>query len=443
MRTGFTEAQRADPRIQTADGILRNCVHCGFCAPACPTYRLTGDELDGPRGRIWLIRDLLEAGATGAAPGPPDPGIVTHLDRCLGCLACMPACPSGVDYRSLIGIARDVVEERTRRSLWQRLLRAVLGRVLPDPALFATLMSMVRPLAPLRHFLGGTLGAGLGLAASARVRSERVRPGAYPPQGTFSEAPRGRVALITGCAQSVLAPEINAALIRILNRAGIEAVVLPDAACCGALNEHLGQGEATRVHARAVITQVLAEAEGAGLDAVVQTASGCGTLMKAYGGLFTGDATWEDKALKVSALVRDAGEFLGGLELSHISLPETRRVAWQAPCSLANGQGGAANAARVLRDAGFEVSEPADGPVCCGSAGTYNLMEVKTADILGAEKADALERLKVDVVASSNLGCMMQLAPRLETPAVHFLELIDWAQGGPSPRALSWGLRDG
>ncbi len=441
MRTSFTESQRADPRIRAADGILRDCVHCGFCLPACPTYLLTGDELDGPRGRIWLIRDLLEAGAetAPAAPPPPDPSIVTHLDRCVGCLACMPACPSGVDYRSLIGIARDVVEERTRRGPWQRWLRAMLGRVLPNPRLFATLMGMVRPLAPLRHLLGGTLGAGLALAAGATVRTERVAPGTYPPEGP----PRGRIAMITGCAQSVLAPEINGALIRVLNRAGIEAVVLGDAACCGALNEHLGQGAAARAHARKVIAQVLIQADGAGLDAVVQTASGCGTLMKAYGGLFAGDQEWEAPARRVAGLVRDAGEFLDGLGLCYPPSAQARRIAWQAPCSLANGQGAAAFGGGLLRGAGFEVVEPAEGPVCCGSAGTYNLTEPATASVLGADKARSLNGLAADAVASSNLGCMVQLAPRLEAPVVHVVELIDWAQGGPVPRVLGWSAHHG
>ena len=438
MRTGFTDSQRTDPRVQAADGILRSCVHCGFCAPACPTYGLTGDELDSPRGRIWLIRDLLEAGAETATAPPPDPGVVTHLDRCVGCLACMPACPSGVDYRTLIGIARDVVEERVRRGPWQRWLRVFLGRVLPNPRLFATLMGVIRPLVPLRHLLGGTAGAGLALAAGGKVRSGRVAAGVYSPNGPS----RGRVAMITGCAQSVLAPEINGALIRILNRAGIEAVVLNGAVCCGALNEHLGQGAATRGHARKVIAEVIIQADGAGLDAVILTASGCGTLMKAYGGLFAGDAAWETQARRVAGLVRDAGEFLDGLGLSYSPSAPVRRIAWQAPCSLANGQGGAEFGAGLLRGAGFEVVAPAEGPVCCGSAGTYNLTEPETASLLGAEKANALNRLAADAVASSNLGCMMQLAPRLEAPVVHMVELIDWAQGGPVPRALRGAARD-
>ena len=249
--------------------------------------------------------------------------------------------------------------------------------------------------------------------------------------------------MITGCAQSVLAPEINEAMIRILNRAGVEAVVLSDAACCGALNEHLGQGAATRAHARKVIAGVLGEADGAGLDAVIQTASGCGTLMKAYGGLFAGDAAWQAPARRVAGLVRDAGEFLDGLGPSVVPSGKERRIAWQAPCSLANGQGAAAFGARLLRGAGFDVVEPAEGPVCCGSAGTYNLTEPETAAVLGAEKASALNDLAADAVASSNLGCMMQLAPRLEAPVVHIVELIDWAQGGPAPRALRAAPRDG
>jgi len=302
-------------------------------------------------------------------------------------------------------------------------------------------MRMIRPLVPLRHLLGGTAGAGLALAAGGAVRTDRIAPGVYSSHG---EA-RGRVAMITGCAQSVLAPEINGVLIRILNRSGIEAVVLNGAACCGALNEHLGQGAATREHARKVIAEVIVEADGAGLDAVIQTASGCGTLMKTYGGLFAGDAAWEAPARRVAGLVRDAGEFLDGLGLSYPPPPPApvRRIAWQAPCSLANGQGAAAFGAELLRGAGFEVVEPADGPVCCGSAGTYNLTEPETASVLGTEKARTFNLLAADAVASSNLGCMMQLAPGLEAPVVHLVELIDWAQGGPAPRALGGAVRDG
>ncbi|MDX1483898.1 MAG: glycolate oxidase subunit GlcF [Alphaproteobacteria bacterium] len=437
MRTGFTEAQRRDPRIRAADDILRKCVHCGFCAPACPTYRLTGDELDGPRGRIWLMRDLLEAG--GAAPeaaGPAaDPGVVAHLDRCLGCLACMPACPSGVDYRSLIGIGREVIEARARRGWWDRTLRAALGRILPDPGLFAALLRIARPLAPLGRIIGGRIGAGLALAAGARVRqSGDAGPGVYPSAGER----RGRVALITGCAQSALAPDINAALIRILNRAGIEAVVLPGVNCCGALNEHLGQADMARAHALGVISRALAEADGRGVDALLQTASGCGTFMKSYGGLFHAEERAAEPARRLAGLVRDAGEYLAGLDLVLSPAPDhpVRRIAWQAPCSLANGQGGAGYGRALLARAGFDVVEPPEGPVCCGSAGTYNLTEPAIADRLGADKGRALDGLGADVVVSSNLGCMMQLAPHLGTPVVHLVELLDWAQGGPRPHSL-------
>ncbi|HSR54902.1 MAG TPA: 4Fe-4S dicluster domain-containing protein, partial [Alphaproteobacteria bacterium] len=317
MRTGFTERQMADPRIRAADDILRKCVHCGFCAPACPTYRLTGDELDGPRGRIWLIRDLLESGTSDAAP-PADPGVTDHLDRCLGCLACMPACPSGVDYHGLIGIARGVVEERAFRGPLDRLYRALLGRVLPNPHAFGLLFRTARLLAPMAGLLRGRAAAGLALARAARPVASR------PRQARDDAAPkaprRGRVALVPGCAQSVMAPGINAALARILARAGYEPVMLKGARCCGALNEHLGQAAAARKHAKAVITAILAEADGPGLEAVVLTASGCGTLMKTYGALFAGDDEWAPRARRAAGLVRDAGEFLEACGLSFTGL---------------------------------------------------------------------------------------------------------------------------
>ncbi len=433
MRTGFSDRQLIDPRVRAADAILRKCVHCGFCAPACPTYRLTGDELDGPRGRIWLIRDLLESGAPGGGPRA-DPGVTAHLDRCLGCLACMPACPSGVDYHGLIGIAREVVEARAHRGPFDRLFRALLGRVLPSPRASAWMLGAARLAGPLAGLLRGRAAAGLALAARAPVPRRRgPAPGTYPPEG----ARRGRVALITGCAQAVLAPGINEALLRILARAGYETVVLRGAACCGALNEHLGQARAARRHARAVIGRIIEEADGAGLDAVIQTASGCGTLMKSYGGLFAGDTDWEAPARRAAALVRDAGEFLDAADLSFPGPGRGLRVAWQAPCSLANGQGRADATARLLARAGFDVGEPAGGPVCCGSAGTYNLTEPAIAGRLARDKAVALNALAADAVASSNLGCMVQLGARLDCPIVHAVELVDWAQGGPAPAALS------
>jgi glycolate oxidase iron-sulfur subunit len=435
MKTGFTQAQLADPKIEAANAILRNCVHCGFCAPACPTYRLTGDELEGPRGRIWLIRDLLGGGgqAPGQGEGGADAAVVKHFDHCLGCLACMPACPSGVDYRGLIGIAREVAEAQIERPFADRLARKLLGWILPDPRWFKTLVRLAWPIAWLHGAFSGRIGAALALARGARVRRPwGAAQGTYPPKGTS----KGRVAMITGCAQSVLAPDINGALIRILNRAGIEAVVLDGAACCGALNEHLGQGDATRMHARKVVDAIVKEADSAGLDAVISTASGCGTLMKAYGELLAGDDQWQGPAGRAAGLVRDAGEFLDGIDMDFPPLGAKHRIAWQAPCSLANGQGGAGYGARLLARAGFDVAEPPEGPVCCGSAGTYNLMEPETASRLGVEKSRSLDLLNADAVASSNLGCMMQLAPTIAVPAVHLVELIDWSQGGPLPRVL-------
>ena len=445
MRTDFTDAQLSDPQLRLANGILRNCVHCGFCAPACPTYRLTGNELDGPRGRIWLIRDLLGGGGTSAASGDtssePSPalenGVVRHLDRCLGCLACMAACPSKVDYHGLIGLAREAVEKKVKRPFPERALRRILGRILPDPVSFKWLIRVARPVTWLRHLLPGRIGAALSLAARARPR-KGIAPGVFPPEGQR----RGRIVTITGCAQAVLAPAITEALTAIANRAGYEVVVLENAACCGALNEHLGQGDEARSLARKVVDGVIAEAEGDGCDAVIATASGCGTAMKGYGAKLVGDPDYAEKAARAAVLVHDAGEFLAGLALTFPARAAGPRIAWQAPCSLANGQGAAAFGAELLGRAGFEVVEPPEGPVCCGSAGTYNLMEPETADGLRAEKVRSLNGLAADAVASSNLGCMMQLASGLNAPVCHILELIDWAQGGRVPKSLVGKVED-
>jgi glycolate oxidase iron-sulfur subunit len=434
VRTGFTEAQRADPAIGEADGILRACVHCGFCAPSCPTYRITGDELDGPRGRIWLIRDMLESDA------PPRPEAVRHIDRCLGCLACLPACPSGVDYRHLVELARERIEARGRRPLADRALRAILARMLPDAERARLLFALARPLAMLAPVLPGRLGAALALAGSAPPAGKPgPAPGIYPAEG----ARRGRVGVLAGCVQAALAPGINAALIRLLNRAGIEVVVFERAKCCGAIDQHLGRGADARARARAAVAAIAAEMEAGGLDAVVQTAAGCGTLMKDYGHLLAADPEWAARAGTVGQRVRDAGEYLLGLDLPFRSDLPALSLAWQAPCSLTFGQGAAAAPRALLEGAGFAVAEPADAGMCCGSAGTYNVLEPGLAGELRARKAASLDALGADAVVTANIGCLAQLRGAVAAPVLHFVEVLDWAAGGPVPETVRSLTGDG
>jgi glycolate oxidase iron-sulfur subunit len=432
MKTGFTSDRLTEPRVAAANDILRTCVHCGFCAPACPTYQVTGDERDSPRGRIWLIRDVMEG-----AGAPPDEAVF-HLDRCLECMACMPACPSGVDYGHLIALAREEIDARGPRFWGRRLWRAGLAGALARPALVRGLFALARGLRWLMPVLPARLRGALGLAGAWVVRD--ARPHTYPAQGP-AQSPahspaRARVGVLAGCVQAGIAPGINAALIRLLGRAGVEGVVLAGATCCGALDKHLGRGEAARTRARAVIGAI-EQADAAGpLDAVIQTASGCGTMMKDYGHLLESDPEWAARAKAVAAGVRDSSEYLTGLELSFGAQLPPLTVVWQAPCSATNAQGLGPEAPALLTRAGFTVTEPADSGRCCGSAGVYNILESEMAETLGRLKAEAIDRAGPDVVASGNIGCMVQLAGRLSVPTLHLVELLDWAAGGPVPESL-------
>jgi glycolate oxidase iron-sulfur subunit len=430
MKTSFDAARLQEPAIAEANTILRACVHCGFCNSACPTYALTGDERDGPRGRIWLIRDLLET------DGPPADEAVFHLDRCIECLACMPACPSGVDYRHLVGIARNEISARVRRPLIERILRGVMAVVLTHPARLRAAAMSARALVFLAPVLPRRLAAPLRLAARLPV------PGECEAAPVIAGTRKGRIALLGGCVQQVTAPGIDAALARVLARAGMEAVVLDGAACCGALDKHLGRADAARAKARDVIA-ALARADADGrVDAVIQTSSGCGALMKDYGHLLAGDPQWAAKAKGFAARVRDASEVLAGLDLPFRRDLPALDLAWQAPCSLTNAQRISAEPVALMRAAGFRVGLPADGGRCCGAGGVYNALEPEMAGALARHKAEALAETGGSVIVSANVGCMVQLAGHADAPVVHLVELLDWATGGPEPGALR-GFADG
>ncbi len=431
MKTSFDAARLQEPAIAEANTILRACVHCGFCNSACPTYALTGDERDGPRGRIWLIRDLLEN------DGPPADEAVFHLDRCIECMACMPACPSGVDYRHLVGIARNEISTRVRRPLIERILRGMLGVVLTHPARLRAAATLARTFAFIVPVLPGRLAAPLRLAARLPVPA---RPAS--PRPALAGERKGRVALLSGCVQQATAPGIDAALARVLARAGMEAIVLDGAACCGALDKHLGRADAARAKARDVIA-ALARADADGrVDAVIQTSSGCGALMKDYGHLLAGDPQWAAKAKGFAARVRDASEFLAGLDLPFRRDLPALDLAWQAPCSLANAQRISNEPVALMHAAGFRVSLPADGGRCCGAGGVYNALEPEMAGALARHKAEALAAAGGSVIVSANVGCMVQLAGYADTPVLHLVELLDWATGGPEPGTLR-GFADG
>jgi glycolate dehydrogenase iron-sulfur subunit len=431
MQTNFTLAQLADPQTAEANQILRACVHCGFCTATCPTYVLLGDELDSPRGRIYLIKEMLERGE------PASPEVVTHIDRCLSCLACMTTCPSGVHYMHLVDHARAHIEETFRRPAPERLLRALLARVLPDPRLFRLALlgaRLARPIAPLLERLGlSSLAAMLRLAPARQPT--RDRPAAATTSAEPRVRPHRRVALLSGCVASVLAPQINAAAARVLARNGIEVVPVPGEGCCGALVHHLGREADARAQARANIAAWTRVIEAGGLDAILITASGCGTMVKDYGFLFRDEPAVARQAARVSALARDISEYLAALPLQPSqALPLT--VAYHGACSLQHGQKITREPKKLLSDMGFRVRDVPEGHLCCGSAGTYNMLQPQLARRLRERKVGNIERVAPDVIAAGNVGCIAQIAAGTAIPVVHPVELVDWACGGPTPTGL-------
>ncbi len=427
MQTSFTPEQLKDSAIQRSNEVLRTCVHCGFCTATCPTYAILGDELDSPRGRIYLIKDMLEKGR------PADEKTVKHIDRCLSCLACMTTCPSGVHYMHLVDHAREYIEQTYKRPLSDRALRWVLARILPYPTRFRLALlgaKIGRPFAKLMP--GARLRAMLDMAPK-RIPpvSRNDDPQVFAPEGEK----RMRVALMTGCAQRALNTDINDATIRLLRRLGAEVVIAEGQGCCGARTHHMGKTEESHATAAKNIRAWHREMQGAGLDAIVINTSGCGTTVKDYGHMFRNEPLAKE-AEAIAAVAMDISEFL-----IKLGLPQGDKqgltVAYHAACSLQHGQQIKTYPKDLLRRAGFEVVEPKDSHLCCGSAGTYNLMQPEISGQLKARKVQTLEAKSPDVIAAGNIGCMMQIGSGTKLPVVHTVELLDWATGGPMPRGLS------
>ncbi len=433
MRTEFTAEQLADPDTAQSEKILRTCTHCGFCTATCPTYLLLGDELDSPRGRIYLIKDML------ARAEAPSPETVKHIDRCLSCLACMTTCPSGVNYMHLVDHARRWIEEKYRRPRGERLLRRMLGTVLTRPRLFRLALRGAAFGRPFTRFLPSRLVPMIALAPAALPRPAPTgRRRVFPAEG----ARRMRVALLPGCAQRVLAPEIDEATIRVLTRHGCEVVVAAGSGCCGALNHHLGQEKAALALARANIDAWERQRVAGGLDAIAVNASGCGTTVKDYGFMLRGDPAYAEKAARIAALARDITEIVERLGLRAPAAPSTargRRVAYHSACSMQHGQRLHGLPKALLTQAGFDAVDVPEGHICCGSAGTYNLLQPELAGKLRDRKLANIAKTRPDLVATGNIGCITQLAPGCGVPVVHTVELLDWATGGPEPRALRPG----
>ena len=427
METNFSLAQLADPATAESEEILRACVHCGFCTATCPTYALLGDELDSPRGRIYLIKDMLENDR------PASERVVKHVDRCLSCLSCMTTCPSGVNYMHLVDHARAHIEETYKRSLLDRTARNMLAFVMPYPrrfrvlVRFAVIAKLISPLLPSR------LRAMLALAPSTPMSGRLINGrNVWPADG----ARKKRVLLMQGCVQQVLASRINDATIRLLTRLGCEVVIADGSGCCGGLTHHLGKKSLALDAVRANVRSWMQEHSAEPVDAIVINASGCGTTVKEYGFMLRNDAELAEAAQTVSALTRDISELLDETGLPEVSRPKKMNVTYHSACSLQHGQKVTIAPKTLLAAAGFSVTEPRESHLCCGSAGTYNMLQPEIASQLRDRKAENIARSAPDLVATGNLGCMMQLQDAVEVPVVHTVELLDWATGGPTPHGL-------
>lgn len=438
MQTNFTLAQLADPETARSEQILRKCVHCGFCTATCPTFVLLGDERDSPRGRIYLIKAMLEGDRA------PTSQEVRHVDRCLSCLSCMTTCPSGVNYMHLVDHGRHRIEETFTRALPDRLMRGLLAWLMPRPGLFRWTMVLGRLAKPLAPMLPATSRDAGGATFLRRLRAmleavpDRLappsavdRPQTFPAKGLR----RKRVALMPGCGQQVLAPEVNEATVRLLTRHDVEVVNVAGSGCCGSSVLHVGRNEEANELAKRNITAWLKEIDGAGLDAIVINASGCGTTVKDYGHMLADQPEWREKAERVARLAKDVSEVMTEVGLANVT-PQRLTVAYHAACSMQHGQKLVEPPKKLLREAGFVVKDVPEGHLCCGWAGTYQVLQPTLSRRLRDRKVANIESLKPDVIAAGNFGCIGNIASGTGIPVAHTVELLDWATGGPKPAAL-------
>lgn len=431
MQTNFTPEQLADPRIAEADRILRRCVHCGLCTAVCSTYVVVGDERDSPRGRIYLMKDMFERGRDASDE------VQHHIDRCLSCLSCMTTCPGGVDYMHLVDLARVHIKETGKRSLKDRLMRRMLAAVVPYPDRFRLALKatpLARPFVPLLRRFGMKEMAAMLELAPARLPSLAKFEG--PGEAKTGVERRARVIMLAGCAQQVLRPEINDATIRLLARRGVDVVVANGSGCCGALVHHMGEEAQALAQVRQNVDAWSKEMTKGPIDAIIINASGCGTTVKDYGYMLRHDAAYSQPAARISEMTKDITEFLADYDLGPPVRWSSLRIAYHSACSLQHGQRVTEEPKALLANAGYTVVSPPEGHICCGSAGTYNIMQPELAKELRTRKVKNIRSVKPDVVAAGNIGCITQLASGMDVPIVHTVELLDWAYGGPVPRGL-------
>jgi len=405
MQTSLTKEFLETRTGQEAEKILRACVHCGFCTATCPTYQLTGDELDGPRGRIYLIKQMLEGQSVSSRTQ-------YHLDRCLTCRACETTCPSGVRYGRLVDIGRELIESRADRSTWGRLQRWGLRQVLPYPQRFAFFLGLGRLFSPV---LPGELKAKIPPRQAASSRPASI------PSGHHSR----RMLIMEGCAQSVTTPETNNAAARVLDRLGITLLSVQGQGCCGAVSQHLAAAEEAKSFIKRNIDAWWPQIE-AGAEAIIVSASGCAVHVKEYGELLSDDPVYAEKAARVASLSKDLSEVLAEENLDEVKPPQGKRIAFHSPCSLQHGQQLSGKVEAILQRVGFELVEVEDAHLCCGSAGTYSILQADMSVRLRDNKLQHLQTNKPELIATANVGCQLHLHSKSQVPVKHWIELLDY-----------------
>ena len=432
METHFSKEQLKDKDNKSTEKILRKCVHCGMCNATCPTYQLLGDELDGPRGRIYLIKDMIEN------KKPANEKIVKHIDRCLSCYSCMSTCPSGVNYMHIIDHGRSHIEKTYKRPFSDRVIRSFLSKVLPNPFFFKIVGMLTLLIKPFQYLFPKKIREMIRLMPLKFPKKKLPSMKVYPVKKR--KKPVARVALLTGCVQKVISPQINEATIRLLNRHGIEVVVPKKIGCCGSLDHHLGKSDmAMRTFKKNILTWYDEYLKN-GLDAIISNTSGCGTTLKDYGFIFRADEELKKKAKKISELTKDISEYLDeNVKLTFVNNREsnkTYKVAYHSACSMQHGQKIHDVPKDLIKKTGNQVLDIPDGHLCCGSAGTYNLLQNDIAKKLLKNKVTNIEKLKPEFIATGNIGCITQIANGTKIPILHTVELIDWYTGGPKPDVL-------
>lgn len=401
MQTNIIEKFLKTSEGQEAENILRNCVHCGFCTATCPTYQLLGDELDGPRGRIYLMKQVLEGKEVTRKTQ-------THLDRCLTCRSCETTCPSGVQYGRLVDIGRHIVEQEVERSVGEKIIRKSLRTVIPNTALFSTLLFVGRLFKPV-------------LPATLKNKIPEKQNITAWPETTHSR----KMLVLDGCVQPVTAPNTNAATARVLDKLGIQLLRASNAGCCGAVSHHLSAHEEGLDFMRRNIDSWWPYVEQ-GVEAIVMTASGCGVVVKDYGSLLKHDKAYAEKAEKISSLAKDLSEILVDEDLSVFSnIGKQQKIAFHSPCTLQHGQKVTNIVEAMLTSAGYQVSNVVDSHLCCGSSGTYSILQSELSQQLLTNKLQSLQVESPDVIATANIGCQMHMATKADVPVKHWIELLD------------------